>query len=234
MRVTRGWLFVCLALVVCVVPASANSVCVTENFASMGGTSCSIGGMTFSFNGTTSLGGGWTSSSLLFTPAANGFTLNFLGGPQSVAANNGCCGQQDVFDELGLEFNVTAPQGFFFSGVGVSSAAHIGATGPFALAFGGVITQSTAGGAGHYITCTPTCQTVSADFAANQPFSSTAAVDAEVFDLIASQGTAFWDGSPATFTFALDNSNVPEPGSFALLGVGLLGLLALTTKRLLA
>jgi hypothetical protein len=234
MRVTRRLLFACLALVVCAVPASANSVCVSENFASMGGTSCSVGGMTFSFNGTTSLGGGWTSSSLFFTPTANGFTLNFLGGPQSIAANNGCCGQQDVFDELGLEFNVTAPQGFFFSGVSVSSAAHIGATGPFALAFGGVITQSTAGGAGHYITCTPTCQTVSADYAANQPFSSTATVDAEVFDLIASQGTAFWDGAPATFTFALDNSRVPEPGSFTLLGVGLLGLLAFATKRLSA
>jgi hypothetical protein len=69
-------------------------------------------GMTFSFNGTTSLGGGWTSSSLFFTPTSDGFTLNFLGGPPSIAANNGCCEQQDVFDELGLDFNVTAPQAY--------------------------------------------------------------------------------------------------------------------------
>jgi hypothetical protein len=40
--------------------------------------------------------------------------------------------------------------------------------------------------------------------------------------------------APTTFTFALDNSNVPEPGNFARLGVGLFGLLAFTTKPLSA
>jgi hypothetical protein len=187
--------------------------------------------MTFSFNGTPSLGGGWTSSSLFSTPTTNGFTTEFSWRPQSIAANNGC-GQQDVFDELGPDFNVTAPQGFYFSGVGVSSAAHIGAMGPFRISVWRRDHPVHGGRPGTIHHLRANLPDRFRGLAASQPFSSTDTVDAEVFDLIASRGTAFWDGSH--HTFALDNSNVSAPGSFARLGVGLFGLLAFSTKRLSA
>jgi hypothetical protein len=184
-RVTRGWLFVCVVLVNCV-PASANSVRASGDFASIDGTSCSVGGMTFSFNGTPSLGGGWTSSSLFSTPTTNGFTTEFSWRPQSIAANNGC-GQQDVFDELGPDFNVTAPQGFYFSGVGVSSAAHIGAMGPFRISVWRRDHPVHGGRPGTIHHLRANLPDRFRGLAASQPFSSTDTVDAEVFDLIASR-----------------------------------------------
>ena len=138
-----------LLLLICAVPAMADSVCIAGNYSSMVGTTCSIGSLTFTFNGTSSLGGGWTASSLYFIPAINGFTLDFLGGPQSISANfPGPPFSGASFDELGLNFNVVAPNGYYFNGDSVSTSASFEASGIFSAAFPGVIAKMPKGSGG--------------------------------------------------------------------------------------
>jgi hypothetical protein len=213
------------AIVLCAyaVPVKADSVCGAGNFSTIVGTTCDIGSLEFTFTGVSSFGGGWTATGLFFTPATNGFTLSFLGGPQSLTANNPNPLANLTFDELGLSFNVTAPPGTYFNGVKFTSAGVFSASGFTAFATGGFI-SSTAGGAGSYVLCTfNNCPTISAFYPASPPFSSTASADVVVFDLWAGSGTDFWDGSPSTFTMSLDN-NVPEPGTLLLLWAGLIAV----------
>jgi hypothetical protein len=210
-----------LGFAVLAVPAFADSVCGAGNFSNLVGTSCDIGGLKFTFTGVSSYGGGWTASDLYFTPAAKGFTLSFLGGPQSFSANNPNPLGNVSFSELGLSFNVSAPQGYYFNGVNVTSAEVFSASGIYAFASGGLFAQSTAGGAGRYVLCAfNDCDTVSAFYPAMTPYSATASADLIVFDLWAGSGTASWNGSPSTFTMSLDN-NVPEPNSSVLLALEL-------------
>jgi hypothetical protein len=202
-------------------PVFADLVCGTGNFSTIVGTTCDIGSLEFTFTGVSSLGGGWTASDLYFTPATNGFILSFLGGPQSLTANNPNPLGNVTFDELGISFNVTAPPGTYFNGVNVASAGVFSASGIYAFASGGLFAQSTAGGSGSYILCAfNNCRIISAFYPAATPFSSTASADVIVFDVWAGSGTASWDGSPSAFTMSLDN-NVPEPSSSILLGLGL-------------
>ena len=221
-------------LLVCAVPATADTVCTAGNFSTLVGTTCSIGSLTFTFNGTSSIAGGWTASDLNFAPATNGFTLSFLGGPQSVTANNPVPFGGTVFDELGLNFNVLAPQGYYLNGDNVSTSASFGASGIFAFATSGAISSFPVGQAGNYQLCQPTqspdCEALSFFYPATPPFSSNASFDAIVFGLWANNGTAHWDGSPSTFTFSLDN-NVPEPSTLSLLASGLLGLIGVILLR---
>jgi hypothetical protein len=208
-------------------PASADPGCNAGNFSTIVGTTCAIGSLTFTFDGTYSYGGGWTASDLYFTPAKNGFTLGFLGGPQSLTANNSNPFNNVTFDELGLNFDVVAPQGYYLSGDDVSTNASFGASGIFAAAFPGIIAGSAAGGAGNYLVCEadqpPNCQVTSAYYPASIPLSSTASVNAIVFDLWAGSGTTDWNGAPSTFSFSLADS-VPEPNSRSQLGLGLTGI----------
>jgi hypothetical protein len=215
-------------------PASADTICASGNFSTVASTTCDIGSLQFSFNGTTSYGGGWTSNDLYFTPSTNGFTLSFLPGAQSLSENFPYPYETAVFDEIGLNFDVTELRGnTYLSGVNVSGGTFE-AAGPGAFASGGLITQSTAGGAGYYALCgsnpTPSCSLLSANYPAGHPFSSSASVNAIVFDLWATNGSARWDGSPSTYTFRTAN-DVPEPGTLTLLGIGLLSILALVRRR---
>lgn len=138
-----------LLLLVFAVPAKADTVCDAANFSSIVGTTCSIGSLTFTFNGFYSFGGGWTASSLFFTPATNGFTLDFLGGPQSIAANNAVPFGGTVTDGVQFDFTVVAPQGYYFNGDNVFTSASYGASGITAYADPGAIGSFTAGQAGN-------------------------------------------------------------------------------------
>ena len=115
----------------------ADGKCNAGNFSTINGTACSIGSLTFQFNNVSSLGGGWSASDLYFTPTASGFSLSFLGGAQALAEGLSNPTENLVFDELGLNFNVTAPQGYYFDGDGVYSTASFGASGPSAFASAG-------------------------------------------------------------------------------------------------
>lgn len=211
-------------------PASADPVCTSGNFSAIANTTCDIGSLAFTFNGTISYGGGWTSNDLYFTPGTSGFTLSFLPGAQSLSANFPYPYENAVFDEIGLNFNVVElSKSTYFSGVNVSGGTFE-AAGLGAFASGGLISQSTAGGAGYYAICgsnpTPSCSLLSAYYPGGHPFSSSASVDAIVFDLWATNGSARWDGSPSTYSFRTANS-VPEPGTLPLLCIGLLSILVL-------
>src|SRR6267142_4102713 len=119
--------------------ASADTACTVGNFAAIAGTTCDIGSLQFSFTAVSSYGGGWTASDLYFEPVANGFTLSFLGGAQSLTANNANPFENVTFDELGLTFDVMAPQGTYFNGVNVASAGTRTASGLYSFASGGII-----------------------------------------------------------------------------------------------
>lgn len=222
-----------LVLLACAVPATADTVCAAGNFSSIVGTTCSIGSLTFTFNGFYSFGG-WTTSSLFFTPATNGFTLNFLGGPQSIAADNAVPFGGTVADGVQFDFTVVAPQGYYFNGDNVFTSASYGASGITAFATPGAIGSFTAGQAGSFEVCEqppfPACQVTNTYSPPSPPFSSTASGIIFPFDLTANNGTAHWDGSPSTYTFSLDN-NVPEPSTLLLLATGLLGLIGVTSLR---
>lgn len=220
-------------------PASANSACVAGNFSSVDGTTCDIGTLQFTFTGTQSFGGGWNASNLFFTPTADGFTFTFLGGPQSLTESNPYPYLDDVFDELGVNYTVVALQGFL-DGVGVSSNATFGATGFSSFATNGLISSPPAGDAGIAASCgvqlgilpppPPVCGLTNFDFPAANPHPTTASGSATVFDLIAANGTAFWSGSPTTFSFSTESS-MPEPSSVPMLGIGFICVALLSLKR---
>jgi PEP-CTERM motif len=231
--------FVLVGLMFVAGPASANSACVAGNFSSVDGTTCDIGTLQFTFTGTSSFGGGWTASNLFFTPTADGFTFTFLGGPQSLTESNPYPYLDDVVDELSVNYNVVALQGFL-SGVGVSSNATFGASGFSSFATNGLISSPPAGEAGFAASCgvqlgelpppPPVCGLANLGGPAANPHQTTASGNAFVFDLIAANGTAFWSGSPTTFSFSTENT-VPEPSSVLMLGIGLICTALLSLKR---
>jgi hypothetical protein len=221
-------------------PASANSVCMAGNFSSIDGTTCDIGTLQFTFTGTQSFGGGWNASNLFFTPTADGFTLTFLGGPQSLTESNPYPYLDDVFDELGVNYTVVALQGFL-NGDGVSSNATFGASGFSSFATNGLISSPTDGSAGIATSCgvqlgelpppPPVCGLLTdLDAPAANPHPTTASGSATVFDLIAANGTSFWSGSPTTFSFSTENT-MPEPSPVLMLGIGLVCVGLLSLKR---
>jgi hypothetical protein len=220
-------------------PASANSVCTAGNFSSIDGTTCDIGTLQFTFTGTSSFGGGWTASDLFFTPTADGFTFTFLGGPQSLTESNPYPYLDDVFDELSVNYTVVTLQGFL-DGVGVSSDATFGASGFSSFATNGLISSPPAGVAGLAASCgvqldefpppPPVCGLTNFDGPAANPHQTTASGNAFVFDLIAANGTAFWSGSPTTFSFSTENT-VPEPSSVPMLGIGFICVALLSLKK---
>lgn len=215
-------------------PASAGTICVAGNFSAIAGTTCDIGELAFTFTGTLSYGGSWTSSDLNFTPTASGFTLAFLGGPESLTESYPYPYEYAVQEALDATFSVNTLPGYYLSGVGVSGGTF-GASGIQAIASNGIIILSPPSGndegglgsVGNFVICgpnaTPDCAPVTYGNQPSPPLATSALGDAEVFDLIVSNGNAWWDGSPTTFTISTSN-NIPEPSSLSLLGLGLVGV----------
>ena len=222
-------LFALVPLVGLSVSGFADPACIAANFVSIDGTSCTIGSLDFTFTGTESYGGGWGASSVYFTPIAKGFTLSFLGGPQSVTESFPYPYEYNVFDQLDVKFTVTG-LGDYLAGATVTGGAF-SASGISAFASDGylILDGPSVGSAGSAISCgseaVPHCTPLDLTTPLTSPLSATDTGYAGVFDLYAGNGTATWDGSPTAFSFAVDD-NVPEPGTWVLLSLGILFLVS--------
>jgi hypothetical protein len=237
-------------------PSASATSCSVGALSSVIGTTCDIGNLQITFGGFFSDGlnfdagastntptAGLPISDFSFTPTSNGFSIGFSGtSPVTVNSPDSEADGSYVTDEAGLHYQVTdtAPGGLI-TGMGISG--------------GTLSTTSTSSSDQLYIAdyldqiCADTTDTNCAGAVAGSvngtsippeamntnltPFGTGLDGVAEIFDLQADStgstpgGSASWDGTtPTTFTFDTV-TQTPEPGSGALFGAGLLGLLGM-------
>ena len=216
--------------------ASADTLCVAGNLSGLIGTTCDIGDFRFTFTelastndayigNTLSYSNPWSVNDFSLAPVANGFTLSFDGGPQSITT-----GQfESSRDYAVLGYDVSVLQGFAIAGEsvvgGTLSASGHGSPGGSGAGYSGTL-ASTSGEADAYsqsfVQNGPTLYINSQDRLFGYPIVSGGG-EAFPFQLGAFDGySASWDGSPTTFTYK--TVFLPEPNCLPLLSIVLISL----------
>ena len=224
-------------------PASADTACVAGNFSTIAGTTCDIGSLQFSFGSISGVNeiydfstysytyyATWGNSDFGFTPADHGFTLTFLGGPQSITAP-----QDGTADDFALLSYTVADLNLneWIWGVSISHGV-ISASGNFGYFSGGFDVFGYHWSAVDFVSSVP-----NQSYSVQSPPQSYHSDSQDAFPFVLRPvrgGSGAWDGTPTTFTYSTSSvyipTPIPEPSSVLMLSTGLVSLVALVRRKI--
>jgi len=223
-------------------PASADTACIAGNFSTIAGTTCDIGSLQFSFG---SISGEnsiydthtssytyystWGNSDFDFTPLSSGFSLTFLGGPQSITAY-----YLSAVDWALLPYSVVDLNDWIadvsISGGVLSASGNFGGLAQAQYGVFGTWTawEAVAQYSGNPFTFSYQSPPVTAKFGYDVVLPFNLEADGHQFPAVVS---AAWDGTPMTVTYSTSSVYIPEPSSVLLLSTGLVSLVALVRRK---